>query len=96
MFLFEEDFWQTHKERFVTSYETICPTVREVGYEEMLDHRFLTEDRDVQQTVFSNGTVITVNFGDSPYEMPDGAVVDAMGYSIGKSENMKCVDWISH
>jgi hypothetical protein len=33
----------------------------------MTDHRFLTPDRNVQQTRFANGIVVTVNFGAAAY-----------------------------
>jgi hypothetical protein len=82
MFMFNRDFWQQHKERFAQSYKDICPAVRAVGYAEMTDHRFLTPDRDVQQTQFSNGITITVNFGTTPYQMPDGQMVKPMGYHV--------------
>jgi hypothetical protein len=45
----------------------------------MTDHRFLTPDRDVQQTQFANGFTITVNFGTTPYRMPDGTMLKPMG-----------------
>ncbi|HUT01506.1 MAG TPA: glycoside hydrolase, partial [Phycisphaerae bacterium] len=67
MFLFRRAFWRKNKARFVRSYRATCPLARAVGYAEMTDHRFLTPDRDVQQTHFANGTVVTVNFGDKPY-----------------------------
>jgi len=67
MFMFRRDFWRQHKARFVRSYRTACPVARATGYAEMTDHRFLTPDRDVQQTRFANGTTVTVNFGDKPY-----------------------------
>ncbi len=51
----------------------ICPTVRDVGDSELTDHRYLSKDLSVQQTVRSNGTVVTVNFG----KLPDGASVVA-------------------
>jgi hypothetical protein len=82
MFMFNRDFWQQHKERFAQSYKDICPAVRAVGYAEMTDHRFLTPDRDVQQTQFANGVTITVNFGTTPYRMPDGQVVKPTGYYV--------------
>jgi hypothetical protein len=58
--------------------------VRQVGYQEMTDHRFLTKDRSVQQTVFPNGVTITVNFGSTPFQLPDGVVVKPTGYHVGK------------
>ncbi len=38
----------------------------------MLNHEFVTENRDVQRTTFSDGTVVIVNFGDQPYELQVG------------------------
>jgi hypothetical protein len=51
-----------------------------VGYAEMTDHRFLTPDRSVQQTRFANGVVVTVNFGDKPFKLPDGTELAAMSH----------------
>ena len=82
MFMFNRKLWEQDKARFVQSYENTCPHVRKVGYQEMTDHRFLTKDRAVQQTVFANGVTITVNFGATPYQLPDGAVVKPMGYRV--------------
>jgi len=48
----------------------------------MTDHRFLTRDRDVQQTTFANGITITVNFGDKPYDQPDGKKIEPMSYHV--------------
>ena len=82
MFMFNRQMWEQNKERFVKSYRTICPTVRRVGYYEMVNHRFLTPDRDVQQTEFANGVKITVNFGDKPFKLSDGKIIEPMGYII--------------
>jgi hypothetical protein len=79
MFMFNRQVWKQNKDRFAQSYKKVCPTVRAVGYAEMTDHRFLTPDRNVQQTTFANGVTITVNFGDKPYRLPDGTRVEAMG-----------------
>jgi hypothetical protein len=51
---------------------------------EMTGHRYLTSDRDVQQTVFADGTTITVNFGDKPFRLPGGGEVKPMGYRVSK------------
>jgi hypothetical protein len=84
MFMFNRKLWEDNKARFVQSYQTICPTVRRVGYQEMTDHRFLTPDRAVQQTRFADGTTVTVNFGETPYRLPNGRMVGAMGYVVGR------------
>lgn len=86
MFMFNRDLWRANKARFVQSYQNTCPTVREVGYHEMTDHRFLTPDRSVQQSAFANGTTITVNFGKTPYRLPDGAIVTPLGFQVEKAK----------
>jgi len=78
MFLFRRPFWDEHRKRFVQSYEATAPVARATGYHEMTDHRFLTPDRDVQQTRFAGGVTVTVNFGDKPYRLPDGTQVPPM------------------
>jgi hypothetical protein len=73
MFMFSRGFWEQNKDRFAQSYRNTCTVARAVGYAEMTDHRFLTADRSVQQTQFANGVVVTVNFGDKPFRLPDGS-----------------------
>jgi len=80
MFMFDRSLWEQNKERFARSYKNICEVTRAVGYAEMTDHRFLTPDRDVQQTAFANGVTITVNFGEKPYQSPDGKEIGPMSY----------------
>ena len=82
MFMFNRQVWDRYQDRFVQSYKDVCPVVRAVGYAEMTDHRFLTRDRDVQQTTFANGITITVNFGDKPYDQPDGKKIEPMSYHV--------------
>ncbi len=82
MFMFSRKFWDENKDRFVQSYKNVCTVARAAGYSEMTDHRFLTEDRTVQQTHFANGVVVTVNFGEKPFPLPDGAEVAATGYHV--------------
>jgi hypothetical protein len=82
MFMFDRKLWQEQRDRFVKSYRNTCPHVRQVGYAEMTDHRFLTDDRNVQETVFANGITITVNFGAKPFRLEDGSTLQPMGYRV--------------
>lgn len=86
MFMFNRDLWEKNKERFAQSYKNVCSVARMVGYSEMIDHQFLTPDRDVQQTVFANGTRVTVNFGESAYALPDGTEVPPMGFHVQEGD----------
>jgi len=82
MFMFTRDYWQQNRDRFVRSYNDVCTVARAVGYAEMTDHKFLTFDRDVQQTRFANGVVVTVNFGPKPFKLPDGGTLAPMDYHV--------------
>jgi hypothetical protein len=75
MFMFNRKLWDEHKARFVQSYRNTCPLIRRVGYSEMTAHRFLTPDRNVQQTEFANATTVTVNFGTTAFKLPDGSLL---------------------
>ena len=78
MYMVTRKLWAEQKDRFIASYKTATPVARATGYSEMTDHRILTPDRAVQQTAFANGTTVTVNFGATPYPLPDGTVLQAM------------------
>jgi hypothetical protein len=65
MFMFDAARWEKDKDRFVQSYRATCPVARATGYSEMIDHRFLTPDRAVQQTRFANGVTVIVNFSET-------------------------------
>ena len=82
MFMFSRDFWEKNQDRFAQSYKNTCTVVRAVGYAEMTDHRFLTPDRSVQQTSFANGVVVTVNFGDKPFRLPNGSDLAPMSQRV--------------
>ena len=82
MFMFRRPYWEEHKDRFVASYQTICPVARSTACSEMTDHRFLTPDRAVQQTVFAGGVTVTVNFGDSSHRLPDGTQLAPMSHHV--------------
>lgn len=82
MFMFDRKLWETQKARFVQSYTNTCPYVRAAGYAEMTDHRFLTVDRNVQQTAFANGITITVNFGTTPFGLASGETLPPGGFRV--------------
>jgi hypothetical protein len=89
MFMFRREQWEQQRERFVRSYRTATPVARATGYVEMLSHRWLTDDRTVQQTEFANGIIVTVNFGDQPYRLGDGTELQPLGHHwVGLGENL--------
>jgi len=82
MHMFKRRQWQEQKERFVQSYRTATTVARATGYSEMLAHRWLTDDHALQQTEFANGVTVTVNFGDQPYQLPDGTTLAPLEHRV--------------
>jgi len=82
MFMFDRAQWAKERDRFVKSYAAVSRVARAVGYAEMIDHRFLTPDRDVQQTRFANGVTVTVNFGETARLLPGGTSLAAGGCEV--------------
>ena len=74
--------WAAGKKEFAEIYRRVCPVARAVGYAEMTDHCFLTPNRSVQQTVFSNGVTVTVNFGDKPFAINNDVQVVPSGFHV--------------
>ena len=50
------------KEKFLDAYRRTCKIHEQVAGQEMLSHRFLSEDRALQETVFANHTTVRINF----------------------------------
>ena len=82
LFLFDKAGWEKNKAHFAETYRSVCPTVRRLGYTEMISHEFLTPDYAVQQTRWASGTTITVNFGTSAYRLPDGSQLRPGGWRV--------------
>ena len=62
MYLMHSWEWPKLRDRVLESMKTACPAALATAGVEMVDHRFLSEDRTVQQTVFANGVTVTVDF----------------------------------
>jgi hypothetical protein len=53
---------------------------RRIGRDAMISHRFVTPDHLVQETQFSSGAGVVVNFGPSPHRMIDGETIPPRSY----------------
>ncbi len=56
-------------EENIRQYKIISELQHHVGKEKMISHRFLNEERTLQQTVFSDGTCVTVDFEKKTYDI---------------------------
>ena len=57
------------RERLLESYRTTCKLHERNGFEELVNHEFVTEDRAVQKSTFGGGTEVWVNFGAKPWTL---------------------------
>ncbi|HVF96430.1 MAG TPA: glycoside hydrolase, partial [Flavisolibacter sp.] len=60
----DRETWSAFCNTFIKSYKTIHPWLQQIGYDEMVSHRFVTLDKKVQESVFSSGKKVVANFGD--------------------------------
>ena len=75
------DVWDRYRLTFVESYRKVCPWLQQIGYDELVSHRFLTPDHTLQESVFSSGKRVVVNF--SPDEASyQGKIIEAKGFAI--------------
>ena len=72
--------FKAHREAIAQTHQLLSPWGRRVSYDEMVSHRFVTSDRLVQETRFSSGAGICVNFGRSPFKVSETVVIPAEGY----------------
>jgi hypothetical protein len=75
----DQERWASFKETFLESYKKICPWLQQICYDELVSHRFVSEDRKVQETRFSSGKRAVVNFGDSNYVF-EGKIIEPHGF----------------
>jgi hypothetical protein len=80
--MFDRKYWSANKERFAQSYRNTSPIVRDLATAEMTDHRFLTANRDVQETTYANGIAVTVNFGATPHTLASGEIIAPLGFIV--------------
>ncbi|MGL4593962.1 MAG: glycoside hydrolase [Thermoguttaceae bacterium] len=82
MYMFTQENWNANKEKFAASYKVATETAKKGAYSEMTDHKILSPDRLVQQTVFSNGLVATVNFSDKSFTLKNGETIPAKSAKV--------------
>jgi hypothetical protein len=71
--------WQSNRKLFLSTYRNTCKLHEAIAGTQMLSHEFVTSDRAVQQTRFSDGTRVIVNFGDKPYTVSIGGRKHVLG-----------------
>ncbi len=67
--------WAKVRDRYLRTYHNVCGWHEKIGFDEMVDHLFLTADRMIQETRFSSGWNVVANFGESSW-------LDSRGFSV--------------
>ncbi len=65
----EEGSWRLARDVFLQSYRNTCKLHEVIAGTELMSHEFITADRAVQRSRFSDGTEAVVNFGEKPQEV---------------------------
>jgi len=74
--------WDLNRKRYVEGHRKIQSVREKIGMAEMLGHQCLTEDRLVQETTWSTGDRVVVNFGTARHLLDDGTEVPPMGFHL--------------
>ena len=80
LYAFDTAYYRINKEKIIESYNRVSPWYEKVFGAALINHIWLTKDRNVQQSEFSNGWCVTVNFGEKPYKLKNGVTVLPMDY----------------
>lgn len=73
------------RQTFKDINDVLAPHQRRVAHEELLAHQILTPDLLVQRTNFTSGVEVTVNYGEFPFKLEDGAELPPYGYRVKDS-----------
>lgn len=84
MYLFTKEVFEEIQPQLARSVKIAAAPARLTGGATMENFRFLTSDRKVQQSEFSNGVRVTVNFGEEPFRMSDGFVLEGRKSRVEK------------
>jgi len=81
--------YQKNKAKILESYNRVVPVYEKLFGAALVNHRWLTPDRNVQQTDFSNGWHVVVNFGSTEFALASGVKIAPMGYHTWQDKSSK-------
>jgi hypothetical protein len=84
MWHIDRKLWDRHRNEMLASYRRIHSVRQRIGFAEMTDHGWLTQDRSVQFTDWSTGERVIVNFGDRPFALDGRRPLRARDFIIEK------------
>ncbi len=82
-----QPLWDRHHAAMVASYRKIAAVRQRIGFAEMMNHGWLTDDRLVQFTDWSTGDRVVVNFGERPFEREAHPAVPARSFVMEAADS---------
>lgn len=82
MYLFDKETFSKIQPELSESVKIATSVAKRTGSVPMVDYRWLTPDRKVQQSRFANGIRATVNFGERSFTMDDGYILKGRKHRI--------------
>jgi len=76
----DSKIWKEKKDIFVRSYKRISEWTKQIAFDEMTSHKWLTAEGDIQMTEWSSGRYVVVNFGQNSALMKDGSILKPMSF----------------
>lgn len=87
LFFIDQATYAKYRKAIYQTFRYVCDWAKKVGYAEMISHRFISGDRMVQETQFSTGDGVVVNFSHAPYTLSDGQILSARSYLTFNAAN---------
>lgn len=76
-----DQFFEIQKP-WLETYRMTEEWLRKVGYAKMILHKFVSDDKYVQLSLFEGGAGVVVNMGTSAYRLSNGVELPAQSYAF--------------
>jgi len=80
IFVMTEEVLKERGARMAETWRKTSPWHEKIAFDEMIGHKALTEDRTVQESRFSSGWMVVVNFGAKEFKLASGKTVSPMSF----------------
>ncbi len=80
MFFLDRAHYERYRAQIAQTHQYVCIWTSQVADAEMTVHSFVTPDRNVQESLFSDRMGVVVNFGKDACRLTDGQVIPGRSY----------------
>jgi hypothetical protein len=88
IFVVNRQHLATYGDRIAQTYRDVSEWNAKIGWDELVDHKDLMADRSVQESRFSSGWAVIVNFSETKsYTASDGATLKPWSHRVYRWKN---------